>query len=151
MEGEARKQFDEEKASSKKDPKYLSSCKKIPVRTFGGMKDRQELFPQKESPNYYDSNKEFTMKGLQTGVVPWKKMKNRAEVVDTKLPQESPMTCDYKKAIMAKTQRLKPKVASCISFQKQRGRDELLLRQNESYANVLLENTKKERKVEIQA
>ena len=43
------------------------------------------------------------MKGLQTGVVSWKKMKNRAEVVDTKLPQESPMTCDYKKAIMAKT------------------------------------------------
>ena len=80
------------------------------------MKDRQELFPQKESPNYYDSNKEFTMKGLKTGIVSWNRMKNRAEVVDSKLPQESPVTCDYKKAIMAKTQRLKPKVASCVSF-----------------------------------
>ena len=63
------------------------------------MKDRTELFPQRESPNYYDSNKEFTMKGLRTGITAWNKMKNRAAVVDSKLPEESPMTCDYKKAI----------------------------------------------------
>ena len=56
------------------------------------------------------------MKGLKTGTVSWNKMKNRAEVVDSTLPRESPTTTDYKKAIMAKTQRLKPKIASCISF-----------------------------------
>ena len=43
------------------------------------------------------------MKGLKAGTVAWNKMKNRAEVLDTKLPQESPMTCDYKKALLAKT------------------------------------------------
>ena len=80
------------------------------------MNNRKELFPTRESPNPYDVNKEITMKGLTAGTVAWNKMKHRAEVLDTKLPQESPMTCDYKKALLAKTQRLKPKTKSCVSF-----------------------------------
>jgi len=55
------------------------------------------------------------------------------------------------KATEIKTQRNKPRSIALADFGKQQARDDKLLRTNDAFANVELENTKEEREIEIQA
>ena len=91
------------------------------------------------------------MKGLRAGgALPWKRMANRTVVnsVDHKTPEDS---YDIMKAIEVKTHRMKPRSIVLTDFKNTTARDEKLLKTSDAYVNVLLENTREEREIEIQA
>ena len=88
------------------------------------------------------------MKGLRQGALPWRKMTNRP-VVNPNLHQEPEDSYDQMKATEIKTQRNKPRSVALADFQKTQARDDKLLRTNDAYANVELENTKEQRELEI--
>ena len=84
------------------------------------------------------------MKGLRGGALPWRRMTNKpcASPVMT----ETPENCyDYSKAIEVKTIQTKPRIIGLTNFSKTRSRDQMLLNSSDAFANVILENTKKER------
>ena len=90
------------------------------------------------------------MKGLRSGIVPWKKGQSRkvAQIVT----EEQPEDCyDYAKAIEVKTTRTKPRSIALSNFSKQLARDDIMLNTSDAFKNVLLENTKQDRELEIQA
>ena len=55
------------------------------------------------------------------------------------------------RAIETKTMKVKPRTVSLADFNKTQARDDKLLRTSEAYANVILENSREEREVEIKA
>ena len=90
------------------------------------------------------------MKGLKSGTLPWNRMTKRDVVaqVTTETPEES---YDHMKAVEVKTVRNKPRSIALTDFGKQKARDDLLMKTSDAFANVLLENTKEDRELEIQA
>lgn len=134
-----------------KSPGNLSNVKRVTGLNFKGYKERTSIFPEKDQATFYDANKEFTMKGLTAGgALPWNKMTER--VAASPITTEQPEDCyDYTKAIEVKTTRTKPRHINFADFNKQVSRDDSLLKQTDGYANVLLENTKEERELQIQA
>ena len=50
-----------------------------------------------------------------------------------------------------KTTRNKPRSIALSNFGKEQARDDLLLKTNDAYANVILENTREDRELEIEA
>ena len=58
---------------------------------------------------------------------------------------------DYKRAIDAKTFKVKPRNIVISNFDKQFPRDDSLYNQTDMYRNVILENTREERELEIKA
>ena len=90
------------------------------------------------------------MKGLTSHALPWKKMtsKQAASQVNTETPDDS---YDHMRAIDTKTQKVKPRTVSLADFNRTQARDDKLLRTSEAYANVILENSREEREVEIKA
>jgi hypothetical protein len=85
---------------------------------------------------------------LKGGSLPWKRMTNRTTVLsaDAETPEDS---YDIMKAIEVKTHKMKPRAIMLADFGKTSARDEMLLKTNDAYVNVMLENTKEEREVEI--
>ena len=140
-------------ASARKaaDPQQMSTAsvfKPREVEVFNGYKERNNLFPEKDQATFYDANKEVTMKGLKHGILPWRKMTKReaAQPIKTEQPEDS---YDHMKAIEQKTFRMKPKASILSDFAKTRARDDALFRTSDAFANVLLENTKEERELQI--
>ena len=90
------------------------------------------------------------MKGLKAGALPWKRMTNRNVVnpVNTETPEDS---YDHMKATEVRTKSVKPRSVALATFSKQLSRDDKLLKTSDAYSNVLLENTREERELEIQA
>ena len=90
------------------------------------------------------------MKSLNPGVLPWQRMTHRTVVdqVQTETPEE---TYDPMKAVEVQTHGLKQRSIALTNFNKVQGRDDKLLRTNDAFANVLLENTKDERALQIEA
>ena len=131
-----------------KSPSNLTSVKKVTGLSFNGYKERNNLFPEKDQATFYNANKEVTMKGLKHGVLPWRKMTKReaAQPIKNEQPEDS---YDHMKAIDYKTQRAKPKAVMLSNFEKSRARDDALFRTSDAFANVLLENTKEERELQI--
>ena len=133
-----------------KSPKCMTNVKKVTGVHFGGYDKRGPLFPEKDIATFYDTNKEATMKGLKLGALPWKRMTKRQ--ANSQVTTETPEDCyDYAKAMDVKTVKNKPRSIALSSFAKQQPRDEMLLKTSDAYANVLLENTKDERELEIEA
>lgn len=90
------------------------------------------------------------MKGLQTGTLPWQRMTQK--LAASQVTTETPEDCyDYEKAIEVKTTRNKPRSVALSNFSKQKARDDMLLMTSDAYCNVLLENTKEDRELEIEA
>ena len=131
-----------------KSPKCMTNVKKVTGLHFKGYERRGPLFPEQDQATFYDTNKEFTMKGLKVGALPWKRMTNRPVVFQhmNETPEES---YDHMKAVEVKTHRNKPRSVALADFAKTKSRDEMLLTQTDAFANVALENTKEEREVEI--
>lgn len=64
---------------------------------------------------------------------------------------EEPEQCyDIQKAVDIKTIKMKPRLVALSNFSKETPRDELLLRANDAYTNVILENSKSEREQELE-
>ena len=59
------------------------------------------------------------------------------------------MSYDPMKATEVATHKLKPKSIALADIGKTKARDDLLLKTSDAFANVLLENSKDEREVEI--
>lgn len=90
------------------------------------------------------------MKKLNTCALPWKRM-GRRDVADPG-QHVTPEDCyDYGNAVTAKTRSIKPRTVALSNFTKQKSRDEMLLKTSDAYANVLLENSREDRELEIQA
>ena len=133
-----------------KSPKCLTNVKKVTGLSFKGYDKRAPLWNPGEMRTFYDSNKEVTMKGLNRHALPWQKMTSKP--VSTKVDTEKPEDCyDYAKAIEVKTTKTKPKLVGLSNFGKEKPRDDLLLNTTDGYQNVLLENTKAERELQIEA
>ena len=90
------------------------------------------------------------MKTLRSGALPWRRMANRT-VVQPILTEQPEDSYDHMKATEVKTVRTKPRSIALADFGKQQPRDDKLLRTSDAFSNVLLENTKEERELEIQA
>ena len=91
------------------------------------------------------------MKGVGVGgALPWRKMTNRTACnsVDHSTPEDS---YDIMKAVEVKTHRMKPRSIALADFKNTTARDNKLLNLTDSYTNVLLENTKGQREIEILA
>lgn len=58
---------------------------------------------------------------------------------------------NYQKAVDAKTKTTKARTISMSNFGRQSPRDDLMLKQTDMYRNVILENTKEEREMELKA
>ncbi len=58
---------------------------------------------------------------------------------------------DVDKSIMAKTERFRPRFVNLTNFKKQQSRDERMIKTSDWQSNILLENTKEERELEIRA
>ena len=109
--------------------------KKVTGLSFYGYKERTGLFPEQDQATFYDANKEFTMRGLKCGALPWKKMTNRP-VVNQSQPDQPEDSYDQMKATEIKTLRNKPRSVALANFGKTQARDDKLLRTNDAYANV---------------
>ena len=133
-----------------KTPNNLSNFKKAPCLNFKGYMGRRSIWPERDQSTFYDTNKEFTMKKLASNNVPWGKMTSKSvcKPVDTEMPEHS---YDPIKALEVATYGLKPKAINLTNIGKQKARDDIMLKTNDAFANVLLENTKQEREIEIQA
>ena len=57
-----------------KSPKCMTNVKKVTGLQFKGYEKRGPLFPEQDQATFYDTNKEFIMKGLKSHALPWKKM-----------------------------------------------------------------------------
>lgn len=133
-----------------KSPKVLTNVKKVTGLSFQGYDKRGELFETGDITTFYDTNKEMTMKGLNRHALPWQKMTRKP--VATTIDPDQPEDCyDYSKAIEVKTTRTKPRLIGLSNFGKQKARDDKLFKTTDAYQNVLLENTKDERELEIEA
>ena len=91
------------------------------------------------------------MKGLKPGVaLPWNRMTTRAVVNSSQhvTPEE---TYDHMKAIETKTHKMKPRSIALTNFGKTSARNDMLYRTTDGFQNVILENTRSDREVEIQA
>jgi|Transcript_23146 hypothetical protein len=133
-----------------KSPKCMSNVKKVTGVNFSGYDKRGPLFVEGDIATFYDTNKEATMKGLRAGALPWKRMTKRGAA--SPITTETPEDCyDYAKAMDVKTVKNKPRSVALANFGKQQARDDMLLKTSDAYANVLLENTKDERELEIEA
>ena len=129
----------------------MSNVKRVTGLNFKAYKERGNIYPEKDQATFYDANKEVTMKGLTAGgALPWNRMTERMAVkpIHTEQPEDS---YDYAKAVEVKTTKVKPRAINFADFNKQVSRDDSLLKTNDAYANVLLENTKEERELQIQA
>ena len=125
--------------------------KKVTGLSFRGYKERNELFPEKDQSTFYDVNKEYIMKGLKPGgALPWNRMTTRAVVNSSQhvTPEE---TYDHMKAIETKTHKMKPRSIALTNFGKTSARNDMLYRTTDGFQNVILENTRSDREVEIQA
>ena len=91
-----------------KSPKNLSNVKKVTGLSFEGYKERGNLFPEGDQTTFYDANKEYTMKVLAKGNLPWQRMTKR-DVVSKVLPEMPEDSFDPMKAMEAKTTRNKPR------------------------------------------
>jgi hypothetical protein len=133
-----------------KSPTNLTNVKRVTGLNFKGYKERTNLFPEAESSTFYNANKEVTMKKLAGGNLPWNRMTNRA-VASPHQNETAEDSYDHMRAIETKTTKTKPRSIALSNFGKTSARDDLMLKQSDAYANVLLENTKEEREVEIAA
>ena len=124
----------------------LTNVRKVTGLSFKGYDKRGPLFDPGDIATFYDTNKEATMKGLKAHALPWSKMTKKpvATTVDTEQPEDC---YDYGKAIEVKTTKTKPKLIGLSNFGKTSARDDMLLKTNDAYQNVLLENTKEEREL----
>ena len=57
--------------------------------SFKGYKERMNIWPEKDQATFYDANKEFTMKKLVQGNLPWNKMTSKptCKTVDIETPE----------------------------------------------------------------
>lgn len=129
---------------------HLSNNKRVTGLNFYGYKERTSFFPETDQATFYDANKEITMRGLKAGTLPWNRMTKRPVVnsIDHMTPEDS---YDHMKATEIKTLRTKPRSIALADFSKQKSRDDKLLRTNDAYANVELENSREQRELQIQA
>ena len=107
--------------------------------------------PNSVGGSFYESKKETTMQRLNRGFVDFNKSVDRepSKGIGIKVVPEA--SYDYKKAIEARTRTTKARVVSMADFDKNSPRDDILLQQTDMYKNVMLENTKEERELEIKA
>lgn len=91
------------------------------------------------------------MERLDRGYVDFNKSVDREpnKGIGIKLVPET--SYDYKKAVEAKTRTTKIRVVSMADFDKCMPRDDILMQQTDMYKNVMLENSKEERELEIKA
>lgn len=61
------------------------------------------------------------------------------------------MSYNYKNAIEAQTRTTKSRVVALADFERQSPRDDIMLQQTDMLKNVMLENTKEDRELEIKA
>ena len=133
-----------------KSPQNLTNVRKVTGLNFAGYKRREELFPETDQATFYDANKEATMKTLAKGNLPWNRMTNRTVVhpVQHETPEDS---FDHMKAIEMKTVKMKPRTIALSDFNRSKARDDIMMKTSDAFTNVLLENTREERELEIQA
>lgn len=88
---------------------------------------------------------------LTRGYSNFRTQKSRESPTGLGLKLEPEDSYDYRNAVEAHTTKTKPKTVALANFKKQQSRDDKLLRSTDGYANVILENSKEERELELQA
>jgi hypothetical protein len=87
------------------------------------------------------------MPRLDQGIADMKKVRSRESGFSTQLES----CLDIDKSVQAKTERFRPRVVNLTNFRKQQPRDERMMKTSDWQTNILLENTKEERELEIKA
>lgn len=83
---------------------------------FKGYNKRDPLWKEADQSTFYDSKKEYTMKKLTYGQVPW----NKKGTERTASPMEKYSTCyDYQEAVNALTVKTKPRTRMLTNLTKQ--------------------------------
>jgi len=90
------------------------------------------------------------MTRLDAGIPNMKKLQARKDEAAINASKMENSCINYDNLIMA-SNKVKPKNISLQSVSKQLPRDEKLYRQDDRWSNIMLENTKEEREIEIQA
>ena len=135
-----------------KDPKVCSKVKRVTQFSMTKQLDRPALlFGSTHSGTFYDSSKEKVMPRLNAGIPNMAKLQPRKDDVAVKAAKTDFSCINYDNLVSANTIKVRPKNIALQNLSKQLPRDELLYRQDDRWCNVLLENTKEERAVEIQA
>ena len=86
---------------------------------------------------------------LTRGYSNFRTQKSRDSPAGLGLKVEPEDSYDYRNAVEAHTTKTKPKTVALTNFKKQQSRDDKLLRSTDAYQNVMLENTKDERELEL--
>ena len=86
---------------------------------------------------------------LTRGYSNFRTQKSRESPTGLGLKLEPEDSYDYRNAVEAHTTKTKPKTVALANFKKQQSRDDKLLRSTDGYANVILENSKEERELEL--
>lgn len=108
------------------------------------------MFTEQGTGTFYDAKKELLQSKLNLSILNWDKEMSSAKETNLKLDQPED-SFDYKKAIIAKTVRNKPKTITLTNFSKNTPRDDSLYKTNDFLRNIELENTREEREQEIKA
>lgn len=136
-----------------KDPEILTRTKRIPNVTFKKSTARGSFMSVDNSTGaeFYSPNKDNVLQRVDRGHVDFTKSIDREPVpgIGMKIHRED--SIDYKKAIEARTRTIKKREISLAMFDKNCPRDDIMLQTTDMYKNVLLENSKHERELELQA
>ena len=134
-----------------KDPQVLSTVRRPTGISFNGHKVREELFPAGDMTTFYEADKTKLMGRLTRGYFNLRTQKPREAPPGLGLKLETEDSYDYKSAVEAHTTKTRPKTLALTNFNKHQGRDDVILRSTDMYMNVLMENSKEEREVELQS
>jgi len=88
------------------------------------------------------------MPRLDSGFTDMKKIRARNE---GGFKEQRESCIDVEKAVQAKTERFRPRFVNLTNFKKQPARDDKMFTTSDWKTNILLENTKEERELEIKA
>lgn len=133
-----------------KSPDVITQVSHVPGFSFTKHSKRPaDLFGKSQTSSFYDGKKDFTMKRLDTGIPDMRKLQSRDSVARSPTSKLSISCIDIEKVIQAKTSILKPKNVSLTNFMKSPARDDSILKTDDRYYNLMLENSKDERVQEI--
>jgi len=136
-----------------KDPEILTRTKRVGQINFDKSTARTEFKTVASSSGggFYDYSKKMTMGRLDQGSVDFTKSIDREPKPGIGIKVSPEASYDYSKAVIAKTRTSKPRVLSMADFGRTSPRDDIMLKQTDAYKNVMLENTKEDRELELRA
>lgn len=136
-----------------KDPEILSRTKRVGQVNFEKGTARSDFKAKVNTSGggFYDASKAFTMGRLDRGSIDFTKSTDREPRAGIGMKINPEASYDYSKAVTAKTRTTKTRVLSMANFDRSSPRDDIMLKQTDAYKNVMLENTREERELELKA